>query len=249
MGAGGHVRDAMVRDMNVFDPLRRRCSRPRLAQIDAAPKVHARLIAEREAVAPGGTVTVALEQDIRPGWHTYWINPGDAGAPTEIKWTPAAGLEAPARSSGPTPQATAGRSADGLRLRRQALAARRHHRARGRQARRHVTLQGTGELAGLRGSLRAGRRDADACRSAIGASRRCRPIADFAAARAKLPVTSPWPMRYALRDLLSISSSQAAPLASAHPAKAEFFPLAPGRHQRHRAADAWASPTTAWCCA
>ena len=61
---------------------------PALAQgIDDLPKVHARLVAEDTAVAPGGSITVALEEDIREGWHTYWINPGDAGAPSEIKWT------------------------------------------------------------------------------------------------------------------------------------------------------------------
>ncbi len=58
---------------------------PAAAQIDRAPKVQTRLIAERD-VAPGGTVTVALEEDIREGWHTYWKNPGDAGAPTAIEW-------------------------------------------------------------------------------------------------------------------------------------------------------------------
>src|SRR3569832_607107 len=52
------------------------------AQIDDLPKVHARLIAEHDAVAPGDTVTVAFEQDIRKGWHTYWLNPGDVGQPT-----------------------------------------------------------------------------------------------------------------------------------------------------------------------
>lgn len=60
---------------------------PAAAQIDHAPKVAVRLIADRLAVAPGGTLTMTLEEDIRPGWHTYWSNPGDAGAPTEIKWT------------------------------------------------------------------------------------------------------------------------------------------------------------------
>ncbi len=60
---------------------------PLAAQIDSAPKVHAQLIAEESAVAPGQTITVALEQDIRPGWHTYWCNPGDAGEATEIAWT------------------------------------------------------------------------------------------------------------------------------------------------------------------
>src|SRR3954464_9698103 len=58
---------------------------PALAQ-DGGPKVHARLVAEDKAVAPGGTITVALEEKIAPGWHTYWKNPGDAGAPTEIQW-------------------------------------------------------------------------------------------------------------------------------------------------------------------
>ena len=59
---------------------------PGAAQIDASPKVHARLIAERDAIVPGGKVSVALEQSIRPGWHTYWRNPGDAGEPTELQW-------------------------------------------------------------------------------------------------------------------------------------------------------------------
>src|SRR5579859_2488806 len=58
---------------------------PVLAQ-DGPPKVHARLVAEDKTVAPGGTVTLALEEKIAPGWHTYWKNPGDAGAPTEIQW-------------------------------------------------------------------------------------------------------------------------------------------------------------------
>ncbi len=60
---------------------------PAQAQIDAAPKVQARLVAEQDEVAPGGTVQVALEENIRPGWHTYWRNPGDAGAPSEIVWS------------------------------------------------------------------------------------------------------------------------------------------------------------------
>jgi thiol:disulfide interchange protein len=59
---------------------------PAAAQIDSAPKVHAQLIAENGEVAPGGTVTIALEEDIREGWHTYWQNSGEAGAPTTIDW-------------------------------------------------------------------------------------------------------------------------------------------------------------------
>src|SRR5689334_6851642 len=59
-------------------------------------KVHARLVAEDKAVAPGGTITVALEEKITKGWHTYWKNPGDAGAPTEIQWSLPQGWKADA---------------------------------------------------------------------------------------------------------------------------------------------------------
>ncbi len=53
---------------------------------DAEAKVQASLVAERPGVAPGGTVTVALNEIIRKDWHTYWVNPGDSGAPTSITW-------------------------------------------------------------------------------------------------------------------------------------------------------------------
>ncbi|MBV9548041.1 MAG: thioredoxin family protein [Alphaproteobacteria bacterium] len=61
---------------------------PALAEeIDRAPKVAARLVAEGEA-RPGATLWLALEERIRPGWHTYWVNPGEVGGiPTEIDWT------------------------------------------------------------------------------------------------------------------------------------------------------------------
>src|SRR5271169_3316893 len=67
---------------------------PAAAQIDSAPKVQARLIAEAGEVAPGGALTVALEEVIRPGWHTYWVNPGEAGLPTTIDWSLPAGWKA-----------------------------------------------------------------------------------------------------------------------------------------------------------
>src|SRR5206468_308196 len=67
---------------------------PARAQIDDQPKVHARLIAEQDAVPPGATVTIAFEQVIRDGWHTYWLNPGDVGQPTTLAWTLPAGWAA-----------------------------------------------------------------------------------------------------------------------------------------------------------
>lgn len=48
--------------------------------------VTARVLAERQQTAPGDSVQLALVFDIRPGWHTYWKNPGDSGEPPRIRW-------------------------------------------------------------------------------------------------------------------------------------------------------------------
>ncbi|HEY2684065.1 MAG TPA: protein-disulfide reductase DsbD domain-containing protein [Steroidobacteraceae bacterium] len=48
--------------------------------------VKARLVSEASSIAPGEKVWVALELDIRDGWHTYWRNPGDSGEPTKLTW-------------------------------------------------------------------------------------------------------------------------------------------------------------------
>jgi thiol:disulfide interchange protein len=48
--------------------------------------VTVRLVPETTSVRPGGTVRVGIEQTISPGWHTYWVNPGDSGAPMRVTW-------------------------------------------------------------------------------------------------------------------------------------------------------------------
>ena len=52
----------------------------------ATEHVKARLVSGHSAVAPGQRFTVALLQDIKPHWHTYWLNPGDSGQATSIEW-------------------------------------------------------------------------------------------------------------------------------------------------------------------
>jgi thiol:disulfide interchange protein DsbD len=52
----------------------------------ATDNVKARLVSEVTAVAPGQAFWVALELEIRDGWHTYWRNPGDSGEPTKLTW-------------------------------------------------------------------------------------------------------------------------------------------------------------------
>jgi thiol:disulfide interchange protein DsbD len=51
------------------------------------PHVTAELISETPFVAPGKPFLVALHLHMDPGWHTYWINYGDAGLTTRITWT------------------------------------------------------------------------------------------------------------------------------------------------------------------
>jgi DsbC/DsbD-like thiol-disulfide interchange protein/cytochrome c biogenesis protein CcdA len=43
------------------------------------------LVAEGPAPA-GGSVDVAIVMHTKPGWHGYWLNPGDAGLPMRIEW-------------------------------------------------------------------------------------------------------------------------------------------------------------------
>ncbi|MGA2053120.1 MAG: protein-disulfide reductase DsbD domain-containing protein, partial [Opitutales bacterium] len=44
------------------------------------------LVANVTAIAPGQPFWTALRLKTDPGWHTYWVNPGDSGEATEITW-------------------------------------------------------------------------------------------------------------------------------------------------------------------
>jgi thiol:disulfide interchange protein/DsbC/DsbD-like thiol-disulfide interchange protein len=52
----------------------------------ATDNVKAHLVSEVSTIAPGQSFWVALEFNIRDGWHTYWRNPGDSGQATKLKW-------------------------------------------------------------------------------------------------------------------------------------------------------------------
>ncbi len=53
----------------------------------AAPKTQIRLLLSAETARPGDVIWAGLQMKTPAGWHTYWQNGGDAGQPTEIKWT------------------------------------------------------------------------------------------------------------------------------------------------------------------
>lgn len=56
--------------------------------------VTARLLAEYDPVVPGQPFELLLSLEIRPHWHTYWRNPGDAGEAPRIDWTLPRGVAA-----------------------------------------------------------------------------------------------------------------------------------------------------------
>ena len=56
--------------------------------------VKARLVAESPSVPEGGQVRLVLEHTPAKGWHTYWVNAGDAGLPTRINWNLPDGMTA-----------------------------------------------------------------------------------------------------------------------------------------------------------
>jgi DsbC/DsbD-like thiol-disulfide interchange protein/cytochrome c biogenesis protein CcdA len=47
--------------------------------------IEPRLVAEGPA-PPGGEVELAIHMRTNPGWHGYWLNPGDAGVPMDVQW-------------------------------------------------------------------------------------------------------------------------------------------------------------------
>ena len=196
---------------------------PVLAQ-DGGLKVHARLVAEDKTIAPGGTVTVALEEKIAPGWHTYWKSPGDAGAPTEIQWTLPPGWKAgPIQWPRPKRLPVASLMDYGYEGTPWLLV----NLTAPPEAAGPVTIKAAvswlvcqqiciPEDATVSLTLAAGKQQGDPAVAK-----------DFAAARALLPVASPWKLNYALGDTLDLYVA-APSLAAAHPVGADFFPARAG---------------------
>ncbi len=199
---------------------------PAVAQApDRSPRVTARLLAEGP-VAPGGQVWIAVEEVIRPNWHTYWINPGDAGNPTTIDWTLPSGWSAgeihwprpkrlpvgPLMDYGyegklwllvPVSAPASARSGEVVTLNVAAtwLVCER------------ICIP---EEAALSVDVRIGDGPRD---SAL--------APDFAAGRALLPTDSPWPVSHAMGASIDLFVAVPA-LASARPAAVEFYPLDAG---------------------
>ncbi|MEZ5460194.1 protein-disulfide reductase DsbD domain-containing protein [Dokdonella sp.] len=51
-----------------------------------AEHVTVELVSESSGLVPGEIAWLGLRLRHDPHWHTYWINPGDSGLPTRLKW-------------------------------------------------------------------------------------------------------------------------------------------------------------------
>lgn len=50
------------------------------------PHVEVELISESAALTSGASATLGIRVRHAPGWHTYWVNPGDAGYALRLNW-------------------------------------------------------------------------------------------------------------------------------------------------------------------
>ncbi len=50
------------------------------------PHAEVELVTENTTIQPGQAFDAGLRMKIIPKWHTYWVNPGDAGLATKIAW-------------------------------------------------------------------------------------------------------------------------------------------------------------------
>lgn len=57
-----------------------------------APHVTVELVSSQPALRAGGDTWLGVRFILEPGWHVYWLNPGDSGGPPTALWQPDAGL-------------------------------------------------------------------------------------------------------------------------------------------------------------
>jgi DsbC/DsbD-like thiol-disulfide interchange protein len=50
------------------------------------PNTRVSLISDAASAVPGSKINVGIRFQLEPGWHIYWINPGDSGEPATINW-------------------------------------------------------------------------------------------------------------------------------------------------------------------
>jgi DsbC/DsbD-like thiol-disulfide interchange protein len=75
-------------------PLLAVCAAPAGGLAATGPHGTVDLLAEPTSVQPARPFWVGVYFQLEPGWHIYWINPGDSGEPPRIKWNLPSGFQA-----------------------------------------------------------------------------------------------------------------------------------------------------------
>ncbi len=65
-----------------------------IAGLSVYAKGHAELVFSTATAKPGETVWAGVHLKLDPGWHTYWLNPGDSGQEATIEWVLPPGIKA-----------------------------------------------------------------------------------------------------------------------------------------------------------
>ena len=181
---------------------------------------------------------------IAPGWHTYWINPGDSGEPPRIEWALPAGFAA-GDIAWPHPERIPVGPAMSFGYSREVVLPIPDHRARRLAPGARVTLRGRAswlvcekicipEEARRRADPAGGRREAR------GRDPRGAPL--IAAARRAVPAPSPWPASFsATPETVDAHRGRARARRRAHRRRV-VLSRALGRHRARRAAAVASAP-------
>jgi len=57
-----------------------------MAQQSSPQHARVELLSRQASVKPGSDLQLGVHFILEPGWHIYWINPGDSGQPPSFKW-------------------------------------------------------------------------------------------------------------------------------------------------------------------
>lgn len=192
-----------------------------------AGHVKGTLVSEHASVAPGGVASLGLQLEMEPGWHVYWVNPGEAGIPPYFVWNQKTGL-APDTLQWPIPDTipvaplmTYGYHGELLLP----FSARVDSNAKG-----EVVLKGLAKWLECNDICVPGKAEVSLVLPVSGSAPRLRPetSAKFQAARQSLPVRDPaWSVRAAVTDSFVFLTAKSGPKNHSD-ARVRFLPFDPG---------------------
>ena len=77
-----------------------------LARAQVPPGLHAKvtLVSELAAMPSSHALSLGVRFHVDPGWHIYWLNPGESGAPPRLTWSASSGVQIQNQAQWPVPE-------------------------------------------------------------------------------------------------------------------------------------------------